>query len=291
MNKKEIIIPMLTVLLLSLAFSFPVHSDQAISKGQLVSDTIPSDSHKEYYLSEELPKGSVFTICIKVNKGIYGTFYLQRGTELVFSWTVGMGIPALYTPYYYSCFITRSGAYLLNVTSSWGESLNYTFFYDFSEPLQTNNTKSIPLEGGVASYHVDLNSGDRVSLNLTSPSGSDFDIYVYFGYSYMMISPPIGYTVSSTSSETLNFTAENGGRYFIFVISSMGTGTFYLRSSIIPQAPTYEELQADYNSLLAELGNIRNLIYILITTTIISIATTVYFAARKPKVKPETETK
>ena len=107
------------------------------------------------------------------------------------SWTVAMDMPIL-IPYYYLYFITRSGAYLINVTSSWGESLNYTFFYDFSEPLQTDNTKSIPLEGCIASYHADLNSGDRVSLNLTSPSGSDFDIYVYFGYSYMMLSPLSG---------------------------------------------------------------------------------------------------
>jgi hypothetical protein len=294
---KETLILILTMLILIVAFVPHIHSDQTdqtISRCQLVSDIIPPNSHKVYNLSEGLTKASVFTMWFKVNSGGYSYVYLQRGTEIVSGWPVGLstGMP-IPLQYYYSCFVTRSGSYSLNVTTTWGESLNYTFFYDFNEPLLTNNTKSIPSEGGMASYYADLNSGDVVSLSLTSPSGSDFDIYVYFGYSYMMMSPPFAYTTSSNSPETLSLTAKNEGRYFIFVISSMGSGTFYLKSSIIPQAPTYDydDLRAHCDSLLAELGNIRNLIYILITTTVISIATTVYFAARKPKVKPETETK
>ena len=69
---------------------------------------------------------------------------------------------------------------------------------------------------------------------------------------------------------------------------------------------TYDNLQADYNSLdstynnlsaiynelkskqeatTSELSNIRNLMYIFVTTTIILAATTAYVALRKPKIK------
>ena len=46
-----------------------------------------------------------------------------------------------------------------------------------------------------------------------------------------------------------------------------------------------EELATSYGDLIGELTATRNLSYVFITTTIILIATTVYFARRKPKVK------
>ena len=56
----------------------------------------------------------------------------------------------------------------------------------------------------------------------------------------------------------------------------------------------YNSLQADYNDLKSEhealttdVGTTRNLNYLFIITTIIFIATTIYLAIRKPKVKPE----
>jgi hypothetical protein len=51
---------------------------------------------------------------------------------------------------------------------------------------------------------------------------------------------------------------------------------------------SYNELQSDREAITNELSTIRNLMYIFITTTILLIATTVYFATRKPKTKPET---
>ncbi|TET18924.1 hypothetical protein E3J74_08455 [Candidatus Bathyarchaeota archaeon] len=46
---------------------------------------------------------------------------------------------------------------------------------------------------------------------------------------------------------------------------------------------TYNELQLEQEPIMNELNNVRNLMYIFITTTIILIAITVYFATRKPK--------
>jgi len=47
-----------------------------------------------------------------------------------------------------------------------------------------------------------------------------------------------------------------------------------------------DSLNSTYTNLMGELNNIRNLMYIFIATTIILIATTIYLAIRKPKIKP-----
>lgn len=292
MLKKHIMI-LLAIILLFLSLSPSAHSEQTINRGQMVSDTVPSNSHKVYSLSEQLPKGCIFSIWFRVNEGGYGLVALQKGTETVFVWTVGVGSVIMYAPLpmYYSVFINRNGSYTLNVTSTsfgLGGILNYTFFYDFSDELQANNSKTIPLEGGVASYYVDLRSDDKVSLNLASPSGSDFDMQVFSSYSYL--APSVASTVSAKSPESLSFVAASEGRYFIFVSATTGNGTFNLQSSIAPKASTYEELRARADSLQSALDNIKNVMYILIALAVISVVINVYLATRKPSVKTETKT-
>ena len=52
---------------------------------------------------------------------------------------------------------------------------------------------------------------------------------------------------------------------------------------------TCNELESKHDTLTADLGTTRNLSYILIITTIVFIATTVFFAIRKPRAKPESK--
>ena len=49
----------------------------------------------------------------------------------------------------------------------------------------------------------------------------------------------------------------------------------------------YDSLQENYDALIGDLNMTRNFNYILIAATMILIATTVYFAVRKPKSMPE----
>jgi len=55
----------------------------------------------------------------------------------------------------------------------------------------------------------------------------------------------------------------------------------------------YDELQLEQEPIINELNNVRNLMYVFITTTVILVATTVYFAIRKPKTeaRPKRRTK
>jgi len=84
---------------------------------------------------------------------------------------------------------------------------------------------------------------------------------------------------------------------FILVADGMEPGKNYgvpLQENYNSLQSNVTELQGDYDDLssqISELGTLRNLTYALLITTIILIATTVYLAVRKPKAKPEIETK
>jgi len=52
---------------------------------------------------------------------------------------------------------------------------------------------------------------------------------------------------------------------------------------------TYNDLKSKYDTLTSDLGTTKNLSYLFVITTIVFIATTVLFAIKKPKVKPELE--
>ena len=71
-----------------------------------------------------------------------------------------------------------------------------------------------------------------------------------------------------------------------------------LNSTYSDLLTSYNNLHADYDELLLgqepiinELNNVRNLMYIFATTTIILVAATFYFAMRKPKARPRREAK
>jgi len=52
----------------------------------------------------------------------------------------------------------------------------------------------------------------------------------------------------------------------------------------------YDDLKSKHDALTGDLGTAWNLSYLLVITTIVFIATTVYLTIRKPKVKPELKT-
>jgi len=51
-----------------------------------------------------------------------------------------------------------------------------------------------------------------------------------------------------------------------------------------------EQLQGDSSNLQIQLDSLRNLMYVIILTTTVLVATTVYIAVRKPKIKSELKT-
>ena len=71
--------------------------------------------------------------------------------------------------------------------------------------------------------------------------------------------------------------------------NSMESSYNNLETSYNSLNSTCNELESKHDTLTADLGTTRNLSYILIITTIVFIATTVFFAIRKPRAKPESK--
>jgi len=67
------------------------------------------------------------------------------------------------------------------------------------------------------------------------------------------------------------------------IFDSLMTSYSELQEQYSSLNSTYNELQLEQEPIINELNNVRNLMYIFIAATIILIATTVYFAIRKPK--------
>ena len=88
-------------------------------------------------------------------------------------------------------------------------------------------------------------------------------------------------SLNSTYQELLNDYLELQSNH-----SSLNSTYNNLQTAYDNLQTSYNELQSDQEAVINELNNIRNTMYIFITTTIILMATTVYFAIRKPKIKP-----
>lgn len=67
---------------------------------------------------------------------------------------------------------------------------------------------------------------------------------------------------------------------------SLQSSYYQLNSSNSALQDSYSELQSDREAIASELSIVRNLMYIFVATTAMLEATTVYFAIRKPKIKP-----
>lgn len=108
-------------------------------------------------------------------------------------------------------------------------------------------------------------------------------------------------TVSTPELSSIQISATKSG--YEGILTEVDIGTEYLQEYGTLQATynslnqTYNVLQSEYDSLkskhdalTSDLGTARNLSYLFVTMTIIFIATTVYLAIKKLKVKPELKT-
>jgi len=193
----------------------------------LYLDSVPPNASKIY--SIEASGGSVLMLLVRIDSK-------EAELEVKFKGPVDeMVLNVAYVPSPYIYYVRTNGEVNISMTNSRMDNpVNLRFFVDLSDPLQPDNSKFIPLEGGPAVFHVDLKKGDDVSLNLVS-SGLHLDLRAYalceewvknLGWRYMLASH------TESSNKTLYFTADLEGRYYIIVKSVKDAGTFSLTSMI-----------------------------------------------------------
>jgi len=134
----------------------------------------------------------------------------------------------------YVYYIKNESELILRFTNVHTNKVKYEFFVDASGPLKTNNSKSVPLTGGLVAFHVDLKKDDLMTLNLISPPSASFIMSVYTPH-YRITGKISGYMLHSytdKSNRTLSFTADLEGRYYIIIESVKRKGVFSLLSRI-----------------------------------------------------------
>ncbi|WP_318506997.1 S8 family serine peptidase [Bacillus sp. T3] len=134
---------------------------------------------------------------------------------------------------------TGSGEYSININNKptvidddipFAAPLGSTDINDFLDPYDRDDV-----------YSVELGKGDTITLNLssTATNGSDLDLYLYgpnattVNYESMNYVPEVAFSNNfDTSTETITYTAEQAGKYYIDVNLSYGSGPYKLSVNI-----------------------------------------------------------
>jgi len=77
-------------------------------------------------------------------------------------------------------------------------------------------------------YAVNLTAGQRLTVNMQSASGSDFDLYAYSPGTTIGGATPISWSNMSDQSDCLVLDAPVSGRYYVEVRQFSGDGTYHL---------------------------------------------------------------
>lgn len=93
-------------------------------------------------------------------------------------------------------------------------------------------------------YSVHLDSGQSIKLTLSGDAGTDFDLYLFSPWTYTVndSSEMLKYSENEgTSSETIEFTANYSGEYYIDVYAFEGAGAYSLTAAIGNGPGEYED--------------------------------------------------
>lgn len=153
-----------------------------------------------------------------------------------------MRLSIAYDPRPYIYYMLSKGKVRIVTANPQKDPVHYRFFVDISEPLGDSNSKVLLLEDSQVAFHVDLRRDDGVSLNLDSSNHPDTRIRV-FALCYEVARGEASYMLcfrEESSNETLYFTADLGGRYYILFDSVKGEGMISPKS-IITSPPWNQE--------------------------------------------------
>ncbi|MGB9636171.1 MAG: PPC domain-containing protein, partial [Thermoplasmata archaeon] len=92
-------------------------------------------------------------------------------------------------------------------------------------------TGTLNATGAKAYYYITIPTGNsQLKIELTGPSGTDFDLYVKLGA--MPTTSSYDYrSIGSTSTETITINSPAGGTWYIMIYSYSGSGTFTIKAT------------------------------------------------------------
>lgn len=199
-------------------------SDTYLESGELYADSVLPGGSKSYVI--EAPEQSL------------ASFYLQIDTEGARLGVEAKGpvnktrVAVVWLPPPFIYYVNNRSEVQFLITNPQTYTVNYRFYVDISELLRDSNSKTLPLEGGKAAFHVDLRKDDRLLLKLSPTNQPRLRVWVLVLYHEIL--PESTYKLHlyrRSLHENLYFPADLGRRYYIIVDSVDYVGDFTLASS------------------------------------------------------------
>lgn len=220
-----------------------------------VSDSLNADADPDDVYSISLSGGDRFTVTVAAGAGLDADVLLYDAdsdtilTGVPVAGSAGSGVAGTETFVFDIPGTAAASDYYLDVRAGSGVG-TYTVTYtvtDVPADAWDDEADAIALTMGprVASldaltdrndvYSVGLAAGERLSLDLLGPVGSDFDIYVYGpAVTGLLDTLPVAWSSDSVSSESLDFDCTATGTYYVEVRSFSGSGSYTLTAAVGP---------------------------------------------------------
>jgi uncharacterized protein YfaP (DUF2135 family) len=195
----------------------------ATGDGKYYSITIASGKAQ---LKVELtgPSGADFDLYVKLGSTPTTSTYDYSGTTSSASETISITNPAAGTWYIYVYSYSGSGSFTIKASTS-----TSTDSGQLTDGVA--KTGSLSGTGQKAYFYITIPSGkSQLKIELTGPSGTDFDLYVKLGSTPSTSSYDYR-SIGSTSTETITISSPSAGTWYIMVYSYSGSGTFTIKAT------------------------------------------------------------
>ncbi|MEM2740393.1 MAG: hypothetical protein QXQ29_06300 [Candidatus Bathyarchaeia archaeon] len=216
------------ILLHGLVYGFGAVDDEFIESGRIYSGSLPPDGSISYKVRLQEAE-SLLVVHIEALEGMFklnvSGLISEASTNIVY----------YRAPYLY--YVVGDGVGSLELRNTGVNStLTYRFYVDTTTPLKDGLriSKPICLEGGIASFSLDLKRGDRVEVRASPIGITGLSLEVYTLY-YELAKGSLGYMLvlyKAVEDGKLSFEADLEGVYYILVRSKEGEGVVLVACEI-----------------------------------------------------------
>ncbi|MDY0339640.1 MAG: cell wall-binding repeat-containing protein [Coriobacteriia bacterium] len=218
-----------------------------------VSDSLDDVTDPDDVFAVSLAGGDRFTVTVEAGEGLdadlllYGPESDTIFTGVPVAGSAGVGVAGTETFVFDIPGTAAAADYYLDVRARSGAG-TYSLIYtigDLPAGAYDDETDATALTLGDSCssldaltdvndlYSIGLAAGERLSLDLRGPAGTDFDIYVYGpGATGVLDTEPVAWSDDSISRESLIFDCTATGTYYVEVRTFSGSGPYTLTAAV-----------------------------------------------------------
>ena len=203
-----------------------IEENRSISPDVPYEDSIQPNSIRQYTV--KIPEKTILIVGLKTtcknNSSIKLSAYDHGGNVTIAFPPFPKGEKGLI---YYS---TKGGEVTVTIKNQNVKPINYKFYVDISERIESRNSKKIPLSNFPVGFHIDLGKDDQLSISLPQDEKIPPKIIVYVLYKFRH-----GFLLreyASSEEGKIRIKADLKDRYYIIVWPRMNERMVQLRASV-----------------------------------------------------------